>query len=318
MSQIFSTAGLPSRERTAFWTDLVCGTYVDLECEPAASKDIVEGEILAFTFSNLQLSRVTATAQTVRRTPTKIARSNEDFFLVSVQTSGDGLVSQDGREAFLRPGDFALYDSTRPYVLSFSGNMQQYVLRFPGPLLRGSLRDAERLTATPIHGDKGTGYLLQSMIRTLATDIGALTNASAAAVADGVMSLLIAGLSELPAAQARPASSLAALHRQQIRQAVQLHLREPGFGVAALANVLRVSPSTLQRAWSGESCSLHEFIWTCRLEGAKRELVQPAMRSRSVSEIAYFWGFNDAAHFSRTFRARYGLAPRDVRPPSTP
>ena len=42
-------------------------------------------------------------------------------------------------------------------------------------------------------------------------------------------------------------------------------------------------------------------------------LVDPAFRHTSVSEIAYEWGFNDAAHFSRTFKVRFGVSPRGLR-----
>ncbi|WP_017522391.1 helix-turn-helix domain-containing protein [Pusillimonas noertemannii] len=35
--------------------------------------------------------------------------------------------------------------------------------------------------------------------------------------------------------------------------------------------------------------------------------------SRRVSEIAYAWGFNSIAHFSRVFRARYGMSPFEYR-----
>ena len=69
----------------------------------------------------------------MRRTPALIARASEDYFLVSIQTQGRGVVSQDGRDAVLAPGDFALYDSTRPYQLTFDGPFQQFVLKLPGP-----------------------------------------------------------------------------------------------------------------------------------------------------------------------------------------
>jgi AraC-like DNA-binding protein len=36
--------------------------------------------------------------------------------------------------------------------------------------------------------------------------------------------------------------------------------------------------------------------------------------ARSISNIAYGCGFNDAAHFSRAFRARFGCAARELRP----
>ncbi|MGH8431886.1 MAG: AraC family transcriptional regulator, partial [Solimonas sp.] len=36
-----------------------------------------------------------------------------------------------------------------------------------------------------------------------------------------------------------------------------------------------------------------------------------------VSEVAFAFGFNDAAHFSRSFKARFGFSPRDSRPAVT-
>jgi AraC-like DNA-binding protein len=76
---------------------------------------------------------------------------------------------------------------------------------------------------------------------------------------------------------------------------------------------LRLSPSTLHRAWSGEPCSLTEWIWAQRLDAAKRDLCDPNRAASSVSEIAFSWGFNDAAHFSRAFRARFGRSARALR-----
>jgi AraC-like DNA-binding protein len=35
--------------------------------------------------------------------------------------------------------------------------------------------------------------------------------------------------------------------------------------------------------------------------------------NRTITEIAFGWGFSDAAHFSRIFRARFGCAPRELR-----
>ena len=56
-----------------------------------------------------------------------------------------------------------------------------------------------------------------------------------------------------------------------------------------------------------------DYIWAQRLDAARRALCDPACAARTVSEIAFSLGFNDAAHFSRAFRARFGCSPRDVR-----
>jgi len=313
MRQTVSTDRVEPSQRLAFWSDMVCSTYVQLECDAAPGATTIEGTIDADSLAALQLSRVTASPQVVRRTAAKIARATEDYFLVSIQARGEGVILQDGRTARLAPGDFALYDSTRPYELRFEGPFQQYVLRLPGPTLRTAVRDTHALTASTVGGQRGAGHLMIGMIRTLAADITTLAPESAVAVAESVTQILIAGLSALPAARRQPVSQLAAYHREQIRACVRERLRDPGLTVADIAARLRVSPSTLHRSWAGEACSLAEWIWAQRLDAARRDLCDPGMGARSVSEIAFSWGFNDAAHFSRAFHARFGCSARELR-----
>jgi AraC-like DNA-binding protein len=313
MQIVTSTNAVEPSQRLAYWTDMVCDTYVQLECDAAGGLHTVQGEIAAQQLATLQLSQVTASPQIVRRTAAKIARASEDYFLVSIQTQGEGVILQDGRAAHLKPGDFALYDSTRPYELRFDTPFQQYVLRLPGPVLRTALRDTHALTASTVCGQRGAGHLMIGMIQTLATDIHALAPESASAVAESVTQILVAGLSALPSARQPALSPLTAYHREQIKAHVSLHLRDPHLSVASIAAALRLSTSTLHRAWLGQPCSIAEWMWAQRLDAARSDLSQPSLAARSVSEIAFSWGFNDAAHFSRAFRARFGCAARDVR-----
>src|SRR5690606_3771487 len=190
--------------------------------------------------ATLELSRVTATAQRVHRTPARIARATEDYFLVSIQSQGEGYVIQDGRAARLRPGDFALYDSTRPYELRFDGAFQQYVLMMPGPTLRTALRDTHRLTANAVTGRRGAGHLMLGMIRTRAADVALLAPASLAAFAGTVTTILLAAPSALPGALQASVSQRAALHRAHVRACVRARPRGPGLSVAGIAAQLRL------------------------------------------------------------------------------
>jgi AraC-like DNA-binding protein len=273
----------------------------------------IDGEIRVETLSTLELSRVTASAQHVRRTPRQIQRASEDFFLVSIQTQGVGEVHQDGRRAVLQAGDFALYDSTRPYDLVFDGDFQQFVLMLPGAALRAQLRDTHQLTARAVSGRRGAGHLMIEMLRTLAQDIRTLEPASAAAVADSVTQILVAGLRTLPASQRPAVSQLTACRRAQIKACIREHLPEPSLDVAGIAAALRLSASSVHRVFAGEPCSVTEWLRAQRLERLARDLADPALQRRSVSELAFALGFNDAAHVSRAFRARFGCSPRDHR-----
>ncbi|MDT0345320.1 helix-turn-helix domain-containing protein [Streptomyces litchfieldiae] len=45
----------------------------------------------------------------------------------------------------------------------------------------------------------------------------------------------------------------------------------------------------------------------------REHLADPAPRTRAVQAIATRWGLTDAAHFSRLFRATFGMPPRHYR-----
>jgi len=80
-----------------------------------------------------------------------------------------------------------------------------------------------------------------------------------------------------------------------------------------IAAECRISVRHLNRLFASEETSLMAHGWERRLLRCHRELTNPAMRARSISEIAFTAGFKDLSHFSRTYRTRYGRTPRDSR-----
>ena len=57
--------------------------------------------------------------------------------------------------------------------------------------------------------------------------------------------------------------------------------------------------------------TLERFVWDRRLERSREALLASA--DVSISEIAFACGFNSSAHFSRAFKAKYEVAPRELR-----
>jgi AraC-like DNA-binding protein len=312
MARLLTTSCVPQRERLAYWTDMICDVYVQLECDAPRCDDF-EGTIRTHSLAHLKLSVVESGPQRVLRTPAKISRATEDYFLVSIQTRGSGIVSQDGRDAVLQPGDFALYDSTRPYQLAFGADFQQVVLMLPGEQLRSLVRHTESLTASLISGTRGAGHLMIGMLETLCQDIDSLQPASAAAVANGVVDILVAGLHTLPAASSRGVSDLTGYHLARIKRLIDQRLTDPLLSVATLSAELQLSAGHVHRLFQHEPVALSHYIWNQRLDACHRDLRDPARAGHSIAEIAYSYGFNDAAHFSRSFRRRFGVSPREYR-----
>jgi transcriptional regulator GlxA family with amidase domain len=83
---------------------------------------------------------------------------------------------------------------------------------------------------------------------------------------------------------------------------------------ASVAAAHGVSPRTLDRVFLGLPWSASGYIRHERLEAARRDLENPALRQRSVSALAARWCFFDAAHFSRLFREHSGYPPSQSRP----
>lgn len=311
---VLCTETVPAERRLEYWIDAICAAFVQLECDvDESAHGPFAGRIQRNQLADLRLSVVTSEAQLVSRTPRLISRASEDFFLVSIQRAGTGVVRQDGREARLSPGDFALYDSTRPYQLLLSDSFEQFVLMLPGELLRSYVKHAEALTATAISGREGAGHLLLNMIDTLRRDLDHLQPASAAAIADATVNILVAGLRTLPQAQDVQLPSLALYHIARVKAFIEAHLCDPQLCVGKIATHLTLSEAHLHRLFKTQPETLAQFIWSRRLEACKRALGDPARAHWALGTIALNYGFNDAAHFSRSFRARFGLTPREYR-----
>ncbi len=94
---------------------------------------------------------------------------------------------------------------------------------------------------------------------------------------------------------------------------IESHL-DQALSTDSIAGACRISMRHLNRLFEQEKTSPMRFVWQRRLARSHRDLSDPAMRGRTVSEIAFGAGFNSLAHFSRAYRACYGCAPRESRP----
>lgn len=314
--QTLSTSHVPERDRIAYWLDMICTMYVRLDCE--APEGELFGDIEFHRLGTLDLTHLRSNTPKVRRTSTEIARGGEDYCLVQIQREGKGVVCQDGRLAVLNPGDFVFYDTTRPYELIFDDREHDvFVMRLVRSQLESHVSNLEELTATTVSSQDAAGHLLLSMVETLRRDIDKLQPSSALGVSEAITNMVAAGLRGLPGANVRKPSNLQSYHVARTKAYVLDRLRDPELSINSIASALNMSPDHLSRLFRNEPVQLSRLIWKCRLEACRRDLADPRLRDRSVSEIAFSWGFNNAAHFSRSFRDEFGGSPRDWRETAT-
>jgi AraC-like DNA-binding protein len=114
-------------------------------------------------------------------------------------------------------------------------------------------------------------------------------------------------------ARVRGEAAARGLLRARALRYIDDHLAEPDLAPPGIARALGMSLRYLHLLFEGTGTTVRATILCRRLDRCRDALADPGQRQRNVSEIAFAWGFNGAAHFSRTFKARFGVPPRDAR-----
>ena len=101
--------------------------------------------------------------------------------------------------------------------------------------------------------------------------------------------------------------------RERIKQHVAQHLGDPALSVDSLAQALNCSRRQLYNAFAGEPDGVAGYILNCRLQACRKTFDEPAQAHRSITDIAFSFGFSNMAHFSRVFRTHLVMAPSEYR-----
>lgn len=99
----------------------------------------------------------------------------------------------------------------------------------------------------------------------------------------------------------------------QVRAYVRQHLRDPDLSPGTIAAALAISPRHLHRVCANAGLRLEQWIIARRLDHAKAELAHPSSQHLSIGRVARRWGFKDPTHFTRRFRAAFGVLPSEWR-----
>jgi AraC-like DNA-binding protein len=304
MSVVIDTGEVAPAERFDLWADATPRVFEPLSVRPYAGAPF-EGRVARYPLGPLTLYRLTADASRVTRTRAMIGASDPEWVQVSLLLGGRCLVDQDGRRSLLRAGDFASWASSRPYAVDARTQHDLLVTYCPAEVLRGDR--IRRSTATAIPGADGAALLVRRYLRTLLGDLQAGT-ATGAGLADGLLDLFD-GLYDGTVALPRAPDAL----RTLVRGFVDEHLADPALGPDGIAAAHHISRRQLDRLFADGDRTVAETIRDGRLERCRRDLRDPALAHASILEIATRWGFVSPAHFSRTFRAAYGVSPRELR-----
>jgi AraC-like DNA-binding protein len=316
MSTLIHMDHVPAADRIDFYREMTATVWVPMECRP----DPVEDYRAVFRASGLgpmQVVVMEVMPTTVDRTPRLISQADPDMLKMLMVCGGASAVAQGGQQARLSPGEFALYDTRRPYQVRCGTDDEPTRLltfMFPPsllPLSPGRLRD---LVAVRIPATSGVGELTSQFLLQLARNIDSYTPADAARLSTAALEILAARLAheldnrDWGTPEARRHALLTA-----VQGFIQQHLGDPELSPTAIAAAHHMSLRSLHQLFHEEGLTVAGWIRRRRLECCRRDLSDPALAARPVAAIAAKWGFSSASDFSRAFRAGHGMTPAEYR-----
>ncbi|HEX4861968.1 MAG TPA: helix-turn-helix domain-containing protein, partial [Rhizomicrobium sp.] len=160
--------------------------------------------------------------------------------------------------------------------------------------------------------ESGGGHLLAEFIPNLFDSLPDLVPGQTGSASRALIELIATAFNGARfAANDAPALAERALELKA-KNFVKDRLAAPALGPEEIADAMGLSRSALYRLFK-ESGGVALYIREQRLRRCFAELVGERSRDRQVAEIAWRWGFPDAAHFSRLFKERFGCTPSEAR-----
>jgi AraC-like DNA-binding protein len=307
-----STGNLPAKRRVEFWNEVVGKTLIAQVADPVEPKGF-SGHLRCLDLGNLRCAEIRAAPSRITRSSSHVAKATERVWLLRLQLSGSLIANYEGQDICLHPGDFMLYDTSRPYRMLFHEPTSILALRIRQQALLRYIACPDAIACRGMSGSTGAGaiashYLRGFMERCLEVRSGDVV----ARLADVALQLVASAYADVPAARADQ-SSLVTAHLVRIHRYIEGNLSDARLTPSAIAAALRITPAYLHRVFSVEHESVARYIMRRRLEECARALRDPMQNTRSITEIAFDYGFNSLAHFCRAFRAHYKMTPREVR-----
>lgn len=308
---MWTTADVPAENQFSYWRDAVCGAFVPLE--PEGRNGRFSGRIESVSGSSMKVSCVTAESHPVNLTRRGVNLQTDTSFFANLLVEGTIFVEQFGVRAKVDAGDIYLLDTAAPFSVDFATPFKIMCVTLNETMLRPRLGPGGQLASPLVRGDKGTGRLTSQYIRNiLAADPSAALEIEdlTALHLSSLLGRAVTGLDELgEQGTNRSVRNRASLDR--IKCFVDIHLAAPDLSAQNVSDALNMSRSHLYAVMAEAGETFSTYLRNRRLDECRQSILD--MPDKTIAEIAYSWGFQDQSSFSRMFKARFGISPREGR-----
>jgi len=301
-----TTSGLAPKKQIQSWSDALTDLCGHFDIDPLEASSF-EGRINYTTVSKLKLCQIEASQHRLTHTPSRAQLGGHPFVKILFQTHGISHFEQNGRRIELIPGDCLAYDVSCPHTIVSPTLTRHEVVIVPKELLQERGFRLAKMTACKLSARTGTGRIAYNFVHAAFDEATRLSPKNAIGVADSLIDLLLLPLRE-PDAMFNRVGPEAMYIRAQFY--IREHLRDPDLSIDHISAALGCTKRYLHMLFSDRGTTISDYIQHARLQHCRQELETQA--GKTITDVAFSWGFSSSSHFSRVFRKHFGFVPSAI------
>ena len=304
------TAHIAPAERNSFWADCIDRLFHGLKSDLYGDTDF-DGRMATVHAGDVVLTRREANRHRVMRSASLVRASEVGYLKIVAPWVGCAGVEQKGREAWVTPDQWSIYDTTDAYAVANPVRVEHLIVMVPKARLAERGLALDPLMARRLGGSGGVARLALETMRSAYRELPGMSETAAHGVGDAITQFVHLAMLDLAGI------GTAVTQREELRERIKQHVHErlgdSNLTLDAIALALNCSRRQLYNAFSEEPDGVAVYILARRLEACRRTFDDRTQAHRSITDVAIAFGFLNMAHFSRVFRAHLGLPPSDYR-----
>jgi len=250
-----------------------------------------------------------------RRTPADIRRNKVGVRVIWFVRSGSLKIVRSQQTCTVKAGQCAILDSSTPFLAKAQADegdifeaveavvpARLFLTHLPAAVEFGSSFDL------PV----GEQQVILKLLHLLFEDGETISRRASEHLAGAFLETISDYIGTL-AGMPTPRLRLFDKRLADIESYIMRNLTDPELCYDMVAQRCGISPRYLCHVLKANNTSFSELVWMQRLPKAREWLASAQLRAFPIHEIAFMAGFKSAAHFSRMFKATYGITPKEYR-----
>lgn len=303
-----STDCIDERQRLSFW--MRGSTEIGGVDARVLGSGAFDGVVATRHLGSLIVFDLAASPHRAAWTRDLIEKADRGSIRLRFQRQGRSYLEQDGVRTPISAGQWSVLDGTRPYTMFNEEWARHISLQIPLSELSNREFEIARRLRGPFPVAGSICHLLFHCLRLTIDDLHEERDTTDGDLGESLLDMFRIMLNDQT--QDRSRKTMRETAEGRIRAYIRRNLTDPDLSVETIASAMKCSRRYVHKLFEGQE-TVTQFIWSQRLDRCRSRMLEARANPLTLTELAFENGFRSSAHFSRAFRARYGMTPSAFR-----